>query len=279
MAWSENKWTVISGLATVLGVIVPVLLFVASRDSKELTVKTVSRAVVVDLTEPALGALKLTYHDSLVTRLTTATVEVSNSGNTPIERRDFERDLLIGFGDAAAILVARVSEEDPKDLRAQLDVGSSTVAIKPLLLNPGDRFRLTIHLQGDLGEPLVDGRISGVTAIQRREFVDSATKRVVLAVFAGIFGAIGLAGYFYLGAFVNPFRQKGRHAVVGLGDVLFLMAILGLTSAALVVAVIEILEISKLTAVLLIVGVALMASPFLLIGRRRARRQRSLLSA
>src|SRR5947208_281526 len=110
MAWSENKWTVISALGAVLGVVVPVLLFALSRDSKELTVRTVSRAVVVDLTEPALASLKLTYNDVAVTRLTAATLDVSNSGSRPIDRADFERDLVVRFFGAAPVLAARVAE-------------------------------------------------------------------------------------------------------------------------------------------------------------------------
>ena len=90
--------------------IVPILLFVLSRDSKELTVRTVSRAVVVDLTEPALASLKLTYNDIAVTRLTAATIEVSNSGSRPIERADFEREAVLRFSDSVPVLAARVAE-------------------------------------------------------------------------------------------------------------------------------------------------------------------------
>ena len=60
---SGSKWSVISALAAVAAVLVPVLLFFVGRDSKQLSVETVSRAVLIDLAQPGLSSLKLTYKE------------------------------------------------------------------------------------------------------------------------------------------------------------------------------------------------------------------------
>jgi len=211
MTWSENKWTALAALAAVLGVIVPVLLFFWGRDVKELTVKTVSRAVVVDLTEPALASLKLTYKNVAVTRLTAATIEVSNTGSRAIERADFEREVVIRFADSVPVLAARVAEQVPEALHPELNVGSSNVSFKPLLLNPGDRFRLTIHIRGDFVEPVVDARISGVAAVQRRVLSDLVS--IQGAVSRLVVGLLALAGYFWLAAYCAPPFRKTRVAL------------------------------------------------------------------
>lgn len=269
MTWSENKWTVISGIGAVLAVVVPVLIFFLSRDSKELTVKTVSRAVVVDLTEPALASLKLTYKDVSVTRLTAATIDVSNTGSRPIDGADFERELVLRFLGSAPVLAARVAERVPEGLRPELNVGPMSVAIKPLLLNPGDRFRLTVHLRGDFTEPVVDARVSGVSSIQRMVFSDAASKQRIANYL--VTGLLALAGYFYLAGYLNPLGKR-RVTAVPIGDALVIILILGIAAAVLLFTGVRLLELSRTGFALAIGGFTLLPAPLFFVASRRAKR-------
>ena len=46
MNW-DNKWPAVSALATVAALILPLLIFVLGRNTKELTIETVSNAALV----------------------------------------------------------------------------------------------------------------------------------------------------------------------------------------------------------------------------------------
>jgi hypothetical protein len=59
----RNTWTIISALAALAALIIPIGLFILERQSKALTIETVSSAIVADLKESALSELKLTYID------------------------------------------------------------------------------------------------------------------------------------------------------------------------------------------------------------------------
>ena len=86
---SATKWTAISAVASVVALLVPLLPFFLKHDTKELTVETVSTAVLINLSDPLLSSLKLTHNDKAVSKLSVATIEIRNSGSRPIERADF----------------------------------------------------------------------------------------------------------------------------------------------------------------------------------------------
>lgn len=268
MIWSENKWTVISALAAILAVIIPMLIFVLSRDSKEITVKTISHAVVVDFSEPALSSFKLTYNNVAVTRLTAATIEVRNSGTRPIERADFERDFVLRFSDSVPILAARVAERVPGELLPELNVSSTRVAIKPLLLNPGDWFRLTVHLHGHFTEPVVEARISGLASIQRRMFINPMNRRMALKL---IMGVLALANYFVLLGYSNPFRKHFLRALPH-WNALLIAFILLLVGHTLLIDVYRQFELSPTATFWATAIITLLISPLFIFAIRRAQR-------
>lgn len=208
MAQAENKWTVLGRWVWVAGPIVAITLFVAGRGSKAVSIETISRAVVADLTDPALSLLKLTYQDMPVDRVTTVTLELANIGTRPIERLDFERPLVIRFSDSNSLLAVTVGEKQPPNLDPRVEHDLSTVTIAPMLLNPGDRFRLTLHLRGGFSEPLIDARISGIPQIQRRELPELYRRQLVSA---AVFGLLSIASYGYLAMF---FFGPRRHLTI-----------------------------------------------------------------
>lgn len=108
-----------------------------------------------------------------------------------------------------------------------LEAGAVTIA--PLLLNPGDRFRVTAQLLGDFDEPAVEARISGIRAISRQEFRDSPSKSPWLL---STIAVLALCGYFYLGCRLAFFAIPGTRRAITLraGDTLVGMFILAMAS-------------------------------------------------
>ncbi len=274
MNW-ESKWPVISALAAVAALFVPLLLFVINRDSKELTVETVSRATPVDLTNPELSSLELTYKGAPVSRLTAVTIEVRNSGTRPIQKADFESPVVLRFQDPSNILAVTLSERAPQDLKPVITMDSTGVSFAPLLLNPGDRFRLTAQIRGEFNEPTVEARISGVRAVSRRVFFDGSRTNRLLGVFLMASGFIMVMAYFYLAGFTTPLGRRKLVVMTPL-DAVVLTGYLGFASAVSLVMAAQLLNLSKIAIVSLIAATALVGVPVFAFAIWRSRRTRVL---
>lgn len=237
-----ERWTIISAVAGVAALLIPVALFVLERQSKALTIETVSRARVADVTDPGLSVLKLTYRDKPIGRVTTATIEVKNSGTQPIQPPDFERPLVLRFSPAESLLAATVTERAPANLIPQITLDSSTITISPLLLNPGDRFRLNLVLQGDFDEPTADARIAGIRNVSRTTLREERT--TVTGVMFVILGCLATIAYGYLGLLASPIRGKPV-ALLPTWDAVAVAVVLAGSGAALALSGARILGVSR----------------------------------
>jgi hypothetical protein len=267
----NDKWSAVSAVAAVAALFLPLLLFVFGRDMKELTVETVSSAILVDLSNPMLSSLRLTYKDQSVSRLSVATIEVRNSGTRTIERSDFELPIVLRFQNPLDVLAVTLNEKSPHDLKPLISSDGSGISIAPLLLNPGDQFRMTIQLRGDFNEPEVEARISGVPTISRKIFRSSdPTRRGILLLASGI---VTSWVYFYIALFSSDtFRLRRSFTLMPIPENLVVVLALGFGSAALYALGAKTLELSHLQT---LSWAAVGLPPALLFGlfaRRRSRR-------
>jgi hypothetical protein len=228
----SNKWAVISAVSAVGALLVPFILYLIGHESKNISVTTVSRAVLVNLSQTEGGSVTLTYNGMPVSHLTATTIEVRNDGTRPIERSDFERPLLIRFPKSSSILAATLGEKAPEDLLPTVTLEGGAITIAPLLLNPGDRFRVTAQLLGDFDEPTVESRISGIRAISRQSFRDSPfnpTRSLLTAAFSTSFCYV----YLFSSIYTTIFYLHGRREIIlPLTDGLLLTLFVGLASVA-----------------------------------------------
>jgi hypothetical protein len=264
---SRNAWTIISALAAVAALAIPIAIYVASRQSKALTIETISSASVADIRDPALSGLKLSYKDQPVSRVTTATIEVANTGTQPIETRDFERPLVIRFDAQTPVLAVTLSESSPSNLDPKFITESSAVTISPLLLNPSDRFRLNVVLQGDFNEPSPDARVAGISGVSRklltRERISS--DGIVLL----LIGGITLFAYGYLGPFTGAMTGQ-RMSVIPRADAFAIVLTLGMAASFFGIVGVRLINGSRtLISALAAVGAVLISSAVFLAMRRR----------
>lgn len=195
----DSKWSVVSAIATIVSLFIPfIILYFSGRQTKELMVETVSISVPVDLSDPRLSSLKLTYKETPVDRLTVATIEFSNTGSQPIEQRDFEHPVKLSFQKSVDVLAVTLSEKSPDDLNPKIITDLNGISIAPLLLNPGDRFRITVQTRGGFIEPNVEARISGLSTVTRRLPHEPLLKNGYFQITIGI---LGLIAYGQIGAF------------------------------------------------------------------------------
>jgi hypothetical protein len=270
MTWSENRWVVVSALAAIAALIIPIVLFAVGRQSKALAVETISRATVADLTDPALSLLRLTYNAHPVNQVTMVTIEVANRGTRPVEPRDFECPIVIHFEVPDSLLAVTLGEKDPRNLAPQIMSDASSITIAPMLLNPGDRFRLTLLLRGGFSEPTVDSRISGIRSISRGVFREvNLRPRIVLSM---VLGLLAILCYIYLYAFMCPIRQRFVTPIPKI-DGLIVISVLAITGTSSLILGAILLGISRLAIFWAMAGgMLLLLPPTFLLGFRRRRR-------
>jgi hypothetical protein len=261
--------TVISIFVPVAGIIIPVALYIVSRDSKDISVETISRAVIADLSNPALADYKLTYKNRTVSRLTVATIEVRNSGTRSVEARDFERPLVLRFPGSDSIISATVGDKNPSELTPVLEVTPKTISVAPLLLNPGDAFRLTISIQGDLAEPNIDARISGIHKISRRDLSERKPATSALAIMLLIFIYVLLSVYFYLSFFIFK-STRNRPLIPPRLDSVIILFTLGAVSGMAAAFAARLVGLTRPQELLGIGVTLLLAIPFFYIARKRS---------
>jgi len=206
-----NTWlTIGASVVTILGPILAYWLFLSERGSKAILVTTVSRSTVADLSDPALSALKLTFQDEAVNRVTTATIEISNSGTQPITPADFERPLTLRFPGATPLLTATIGERTPTNLNPTLTSDAGAIHLAPILLNSGDRFRLTLLLRDVFTEPEVDARIAGVTTVSKTTLPDDRMRNRIPLALSALAIALTMVCYGFMSSLTLPPRRQGR---------------------------------------------------------------------
>jgi len=154
----DPVWQFLFGL---IGILVTVLLFVADRRRKELSILTTWKPggpVQWSDTETNVPTRKF------VVRLT-------NSGRVPILPSDFERPASL-YVPNCQILDATITATRPSNIHPEATIENGEITLRPILLNPGDsvtfevistfvRFRQLVYL---------DSRIAGIKEVRRLEF-------------------------------------------------------------------------------------------------------------
>jgi hypothetical protein len=228
MSASTNRWTAISGIAALAGLAIPFVLYVSTRTSTGLAVVTISRSTIADLANPALSAARMTFHGEAVSRVVAATFEVANTGSEAIQAHAFERPIEMRFAGERPVLDAVVEQCDPANLTPRVTSDTAQVTVAPLLLNPSDRFRITVFLRGDFVEPQIDLRIAGIKAPQRTMLTDGTTwRRPVSRI---VLGALLFCAYFYL---LGLIKFRSKVSILPRFDGLLLVFVLGLGAIVL----------------------------------------------
>ena len=279
MVWTDKRLAALAAIGGIAGPLIGIALYMIARETKSVSVETISHATVADLTDPALSSLRLTFKGMPVDRVTTATIEIANTGSRPVEPADFERPFVIRFDNTYTVLMtAAVAEGNPPSLKPQIAHDASSVTVSPTLLNPGDRFRLTLHLRGVFMEPTVEARIAGIRDISRAVLREDVKRQRRMAV-AYLAAVASLAAYFYFFPFVYfAVVRERRVLVMSLTSGVLLSAALALANAVALLSVARMwsdpqevtLSLSRVAAVMvlgLLVGV-----PVYIFGMKAAQR-------
>lgn len=218
-----------------LGLLVMLLIFfLFTLRSKEFSFGVVAQSTLVDLSEERLAEFQVVFQGEEMQWVEAITVRFENSGDIPIEVRDFDGPMFVRLAKGSRILSASVAERSPKTLGPIFSIKEGNqLSIEPLLLNRGDSFSISVVIDGDPGVPELTARIADVPRVTRIEPPKQPTQTPG---FMLGFGIVGFVAYMYLaGMFpIPPFRRGMRGPrVVPWIDGFLLTLVSGFTSATL----------------------------------------------
>lgn len=157
----KTAFWIISVIFPIAAVVVPILLFLIESKEKELSYEILGRTELVGVHLPS-EEVSITYAGKRVSHLELISIKISNSGNIPIKREDFDRPLKIKFKEESEVFVVRVGPSFPDNLRPTIKTEPGLVQITPLLLNPGDNYTIEVITSAKEQEPQIDVRIAGI---------------------------------------------------------------------------------------------------------------------
>jgi hypothetical protein len=181
--WRDAKWWIAIIATVVLGL---VSIFLAVPPRKRLVIAQVYKTPLFLQRFP--GTV-ITVNGKPVNGAYAETFAIYNAGSVPITPSDFDGPLTLAFG-GGEIVMPSVGSTTPNGLPVVITSNGGALELKPLLLNPSDTICLSV-LTTQARQPVVKGRIAGVTAI---EFHDSfASGREVFHDFYALDWPVGLS--------------------------------------------------------------------------------------
>ena len=165
----DQAWQFIGSIIGLTALIVTIVIYLRGRSKKHLSYEVLASEPLLTVDETITGDLKISYKTKEVADVHLLLIKVSNTGNEPIQKNDYDLSLAFSFGDGTNILSYEVTESPPQGLKASLrkSGGSRGIVLKPLLLNPSDTVILKFLLSNYSNQLKSTGRIVGVRNINK----------------------------------------------------------------------------------------------------------------
>lgn len=160
----DNWITILLGLA---GVGATLYVYLRSKQNKKLSIELLSNAQLLSVSKDIAPDLTINYKGVSITQeLSAILLRVANTGNVPITVADFYRPLSFQMSELAEILSAGISDVIPSNLEPFIEVQKPNAAtIRPLLLNPGDKFVVRFVVLNNDRTINANARIQGVSTV------------------------------------------------------------------------------------------------------------------
>jgi hypothetical protein len=158
---------VVTFIATLAGVVIPVALWQADLSSKALSFEVISTAGLDPAPTSQMQGLLVSIDGTPVPNAFLSVLLLSNTGSKPIASTEFEAPLEIRTAASGTKIVrSQVASTAPTDLRPTVASTEDAVSVQPLLLNPKDSVKLTVLTSGPQPTFLVRSRIAGVKTVE-----------------------------------------------------------------------------------------------------------------
>lgn len=158
--------SIIGVLVAILGIVAPIT-WDYYKTKSEVELRVIEQSLIISKPKK-LDGLVITYHDKPLEELSKTVFVVTNTGGTPILKKDVAIPISIKFPKDSNILDVKLEGMQPKDLGALLhyDQNSQSITLDFPLLNPGDRVDFSVLAGTHNIEFLPGGRIAGVQSLK-----------------------------------------------------------------------------------------------------------------
>jgi hypothetical protein len=165
---SDRKW-VLAIIISIVGAFLPVGIALMQRDRKEFSREVISKATVLDDSDPAFSQVKSYFQGRELKKLTAWTVRLTNSGSSPILRENFDSPITLAIRGELSLLTFLVTNSHPPAFRPEVKQIVNNIVIEPGLWNPNDSVTLQILADGPSTRLEVAARIAGIQDITKSE--------------------------------------------------------------------------------------------------------------
>ena len=153
-------------LAAVIALAIPIVIHLKEKNKKELSCSVFDNVPLLNIKEAVKENFQVLYRGQSIPDAHFVSIMVQNTGNVPIEQADFVTPLKLNFGNDSNIFFA-VTTTWPPELVDELNNSKekSYVQFKPLLMNKGALFSISVMVANFQGRVKVEGLIKGVKII------------------------------------------------------------------------------------------------------------------
>ena len=163
----DPAWQFVGVVLALAALAATFLVYWLQRQRKALSYEVISKNQLLTVREELEGRLQVLYEGHPARDICLLVVKLFNSGNVPISAADYERPLSLGTGISSKILSGVVTDVDPENLAASIDIEESRVILRPILLNSKDSVTLKLLVSDFGGNVAIDGRVLGVKSISK----------------------------------------------------------------------------------------------------------------
>jgi hypothetical protein len=162
----------IQAVLVLVGIIVTIIVYWKQRQRKSLGYEVLSCTPLSSVDRKTLDnyrrvGLQFKFHGQTIRQGHFITVKVTNTGNVPIKKDDYDEEINLTFGEKAKILATRVVEKKPDTIPVTMSWSEAhKVIISKILLNSKDSFVVELLVSDFDGKVRVGGRIVGVKEIK-----------------------------------------------------------------------------------------------------------------
>ncbi|MGD2118437.1 MAG: hypothetical protein PVG66_08770 [Chromatiales bacterium] len=190
-----------SVILPVLGILVPITIYMLSDNEKSLSYEILGQYQLVN-DELDISDIEIKYLGNTIQNLELTSLRIFNSGEVPIKADDFEREIKITFSDGSKIYSIKKKASIPKNLAPSIKFENNKLFISPLLLNSSDSFVIDIILSGKNTSVEFDARVVGISSISGESVLKQKQKRKE---FENVLNIIALTSSSFIYAIVSLF--------------------------------------------------------------------------
>src|SRR5579864_1468443 len=165
VTWYDPAWIAVyvAILAIIIALVTTIVVHNKQKNLKEISYGVDSATSLLSVGEEIKGKVQVVYDNDPVSNVRLVILRVWNSGNQPIETKDYENNnpIKFDFGTSSKILDAQIIEKVPANLKVTLVRGNDNFSIEPFLLNNRESLTIKVLLSSSIDEVIVDTRIIG----------------------------------------------------------------------------------------------------------------------